>query len=133
VPQTLLQSKDTNFLQELQRFSRYTQDFLDLAKSDEYEPSSDLAMVSTQAGDYASSATTLLEVYEDVSCEQDRLAVRKVIQRDFAYYGKQTNGLLKQVTLGIGYTKKPGVAAEAVRMRDDLIELQSLFDSPKLR
>ena len=36
------------------------------------------------------------------------------------------------VILGIGYTQKPGVSAEAIRMRDDLRELQNLFNTVTL-
>jgi hypothetical protein len=34
--------------------------------------------------------------------------------------------------MGIERTKKPGVAAEATRMRDDLRDVQELFNSIKL-
>jgi hypothetical protein len=58
--------------------------------------------------------------------------IRVVIQRELASYSKQMNTKIKVANIGIGHTKKPGVAAGATYMRDDLCEVQNLFDSIKL-
>jgi hypothetical protein len=121
------------FLNTQRIFFAYAHDFNDFAKGDEYEPSSDLSQAALTVGDYAGSASSLLEIYESLSCPADKQVVRELIARDFAYYSKQTDKELSVANLGITYTKKPGVAAEAIRLRDDMRALQNLFDSTKLQ
>jgi hypothetical protein len=112
------------------QFAGYAHDFIDFARV-EYDPSSDLTNVAQTAGDYAGSAGTLLEIYDGLSCEQDRTTARAVVKREFGYYSKQLALQMEIVHMGVGYTKKAGVAAEALRMQDELQELKNLFDSFK--
>jgi hypothetical protein len=115
------------------KFVQYQQDFLDFAKGDEYQPSADLNQVAATTGDDLNSVGVLLEIYEVISCPQDRTPVREVIQRELTFYIKQVNIEIETANLDIANTQKPGVAAEASRMRDDLREVHVLFDSIKLR
>lgn len=125
-------SSHVSLLKNQQTFAQYTQDFLDFAKGDEYQPSFDLSQVASQGVDLLNSAATLVEVYDNLSCPQDRTAARAVIQREFVYYSKQLGVAVKTANLGISQTQKPGVAAEGAHMRDDLRQLQGFFDSIKL-
>ncbi len=119
------------------QFAYYTQDFLDfaradIARADEYSISSDLAQVASENADHLNSAGTLIELYDKLSCPQDRTAVRALIQDEFVSYSKQVTLYVKMVNLNIAHLQKSEVAAEAGRMRDDLREVQNLFDSIKL-
>jgi hypothetical protein len=130
--QTEPQSNYVAFVKKQQSLAAYTHDFIDFSKSDEYEPSSDLWQAANESGEYANAAGSLLEIYDSLSCPADRAVARAVIARDFAFYSKQLKNLITVVNAGIAYTKKPGVAAEAIRMRDEIRELEGLFDSTKL-
>jgi len=117
------------FVRKAKQFIDYGQDFLDFAKNGDFQASSDLAAIASTANSHASAASTLLQVYNDLSCPQDKGMLRTVIRREFSYYSKEVALEIKEAQLDISVTEKPGVAAEALRMKDDLRELQSLFDS----
>jgi hypothetical protein len=123
---------DATLFKKQKHFAHYAQDFLDFAKADEYEPSSSLAQTASESADHLNSASTLLEIYDNLSCSRDRTAVRVIIQREFVSYSKQVSFAIKIANLSIVRTHKPGVAAEATLMRNDLRELQDFFDSIKL-
>jgi hypothetical protein len=125
------QPNRTTLVKKQQKFSHYGQDFLDFAKS-EYEPSFDLGQVASTNVERLDSAKTLLEIYDNLSCPQDRTAPRELIQSEFVFYSKEVALDIKTVNLIIAHAQKPGVAAEAAQMRDDLRELQDLFDSIRL-
>lgn len=129
---------DEIVLAKLKHFVDYQRDFVHFAQSglgspDEYEVASDLGLEATQTVDYLNAVQTLLEVYADLSCEEDRARIRPVIERELGFYSKQMDPLIQEANLGIAHTKMPGVAAEGTRMRDDLREVKSTFDSIKLR
>jgi hypothetical protein len=130
--QTESQPDRTILAQKQKKFAHYGQDFLDFARSDEYQLSSDLAQVASENGDHLNSAATLLEIYDTLSCPSDRIAVRALIKTQFVYFSKEVALYVKLVNLDIAHLQKPEVAAEAGRMRDDLREVQDLFDSIKL-
>lgn len=115
------------------KFGDYTKDFIEFSKSGEYEPSSDLGQFAATSGDYAGAIGTLLEVHNELACSVDRAAVRPLIERVAAFYSKQLNRQIDGVNAGIAFTKKPGVAAEAIRLKDDMRDLQELFNSLKLQ
>lgn len=119
---------------KLKRFAEYQQDFLHFAESGsgstpEYEVSTDLHTAASQTGDYLAAVQTLLEIYADLSCNEDRVRIRPVIERELGFYSKQIEPLIKQANLGIAHTTMPGVAAEGTRMRDDLRDVKSILDS----
>jgi hypothetical protein len=119
------------------RFIEYQQDFLHFGQSglgtDEYQYAMDLEKVAEETGQNLAATDTLLEIYGDLSCEEDRARVGPVIEKDLGYYSKLTDPSIEGANLIIAHTQKPGVAAEATRMRDDLREVKSVFDSIKLR
>jgi hypothetical protein len=47
-------------------------------------------------------------------------------------YGKYIANQIKSTNLSLGATERPGVLAEATQMRDDLREVQNIFDSIRL-
>jgi hypothetical protein len=69
-----------------QHFIEYQQDFIHFGKSglgtDEYQNAMDLEKVAEEPVQNLFAADTLLEIYGDLSCEEDRANVRPVIVRD---------------------------------------------------
>jgi hypothetical protein len=92
-----------------------------------------LEATSNTIADYMSAVGTLLEIYSDLSCEEDRIKIRVVVEKEVSYYAKQITPLVDGANLSIAHTRMPGVAAEGTRMRDDLREVKSILDSVKLR
>src|SRR5258708_38044069 len=100
---------------------------------DEFEVAMNLEATSSTATDYLAAVGTLLEIYSDLSCEEDRAAIRPVIKREIGFYSMQIEPSINEANLSIAHTHMPGVAAEAIHMRDDLREVKSIFDSVELR
>ena len=123
------------------RFNEYSKNFLDFAefspKSDcgsERMMATDLQTVSSEAAEYVGSVHTLLTVYGQISNKEDRAAITFLLQQKFrAYYSPLIENLIKQTNLVISDTRRPGVAAEAMRMRDDLRETKDILDLIKLQ
>jgi hypothetical protein len=113
-------------------FHNYGHDFVDFARGDEYEPSDGLADTAWEVEGHISAVMALLDIYDRLSCPPDRDAARIVIRRQLSYYSKDVDSEVKLSNMGIEHTKKPGVAAEAMRMRDELRDVQELFNSIKL-
>lgn len=131
----LAKSQSANFWRLTRKngiFLRYAHDFLDFARGGD-QLSFDLETVAEETSDRVASVTTLLEIYDDLSCPQDRTAVRVVVERELSGYSKETELAIRQTNLAISSSTKPGIAAEATRMRDDLRELQGQFESIKLQ
>jgi hypothetical protein len=97
----------------------------------EHEISTELFTVALQNKERVSAVTALLTIHLGTLCPQDRSLVETVIQQELSRYSKQTAIDIKQVNIDVRDTKKPGVAAEGLRMQSDLRELQTLFDSVK--
>jgi hypothetical protein len=135
--QTRPQSFDKIVRAKHKHFIEYQQDFDHFAKSgigtDEYQYAMDLAKVAGETEQNLSAVNTLLEIYGDLSCEEDRANVRPVIERDLGYYSKMIDLSVEEANLTISQTHMPGVASEGTRMRDDLREVKTIFDSIKLR
>ncbi|HTW56833.1 MAG TPA: hypothetical protein VMD99_01745 [Terriglobales bacterium] len=123
------------FSAKAKQFSNYGEDFLGFGKGEnnslEHTISTELFTVAVQNNERMSALKALLTIHLGTLCPQDRSLVETVIQQEFSYYSKQIAVDIRQVNLDVGDTKKPGVAAEALRMRGDLRELQALLDSIK--
>jgi len=123
------------FSAKAKQFSDYGEDFFGFGKGEnnslEHEISTDLFTVAFQNKERMSAVTALLTIHLGTLCPQDRSLVETVIQQEFSHYSKQIAIDIKQVNLDVRDTKKPGVAAEALRMQSDLRELQDLLDSIK--
>jgi hypothetical protein len=115
------------------QFSDYSEDFLGFGKGEsnsvEHEIATDLFTVAVENNERVSALTALLTIHLGMLCPPDRSLVETVIQEEFSQDSRRIAIDIKQVNLDIRDTKKPGVAAEAIRMQSDLRELQSLLDS----
>lgn len=117
------------------QFSDYAEDFLGFGKGEnnslEHEISTELFTVALQNNERVNAVTALLTIHLGTLCPQDRSLVETVIRQELSHYSKQIAIDIKQVNVDVRDTKKPGVAAEALRMQADLRELQTLLDSTK--
>jgi hypothetical protein len=121
--------------QSNKRFINYQKDFLEFSRAgsaDEGQVALDLSTTASQAADYLNAVLTLLTIYDDLSCKEDRDRIRSVIDAEVRFYSKNFELLTREANLDIAQTKMPGVAAEGTRMRDDLRQAKSTFDSIKL-
>jgi hypothetical protein len=131
------QAERSNIIVKQKRFADYAGTFLRFAKvgagsRDEYEVASDLNAVASEIGSYLNAAGTLLEIYADLTCQEDRIKIRPLIEADLAFYRKQIELLVAETEINIAHTQMPGVAAEAVHMRDDSREVRTILDSIRL-
>ncbi len=115
-------------------FNNYAQDFLDFSKAhtnniDEYEISLDLLVTAQAVADYLDATSTLLTVYDDISCDSDRVRVRPLIRTQLAAYAAQIGRNISRVNLNLSYTKIQGVAVTAGRMKEDMREVKDKLDS----
>ena len=113
-------------------FHNYGRDFFDFVNGDEYEPSEVLAEIAWKVEDHISAVRALLDIYDGLSCPEDQAKTRLIIRRQLGYYARDLDSEIKESNMSIEHTKKPGVAAEATRMRDELRDVQELFNSIKL-
>ncbi len=132
------QSNNQRLVELHTRFRNYYQDFLDFAKTgvtagSEFDSARELARSADETGVFLGSAETLVDIYNAVSNKEDRDRIRPMIQRDLAFYSKRLDFSIKETNLELGYLTRPGVVAEATRMRDDLREAKNAFDSVELR
>jgi hypothetical protein len=131
------QSFDKVVVAKHKQFTEYQEDFVHFGKSgigtDEYHYAMDLGNVAGDTANSLGAVNTLLEIYGNLSCAEDRANVRPVIGRELGYYSKMIGLSVEEANLVIAHTQMPGVAAEGTRMRDDLRQVKSIFDSIKLR
>ena len=117
------------------RLLEYDEDFLDFAKSSsdrEWRIAMELDTAAGRGSDQLDAAITLLEIYDSLSCKEDRARVKAYLQKELPLYGRFLEIDIKQVNFDISSTGKPGVAAEAARMRDDLREAVGILKSVKI-
>ena len=67
-------------------------------------------------------------VYEGTSCSDRHAAYRTHIDFDLTTAAAWIDSDLKSVQLDITYTKKPGLAAEALKMKNDLQALKEKLE-----
>jgi hypothetical protein len=131
------QSFDKMVRAKRKHFIDYQQDFVHFGQSslgtDEYQTAMDLEKVAEETVQELDAVHTLLEIYGDLSCQEDRARVRPLIENDLGYYSKMTEPSIEGANLIIAHTQMPGIAAEGTRMRDELREVKSIFESIKLR
>jgi hypothetical protein len=131
----LAQANLQNLSAKAKQFSDYGEDFLGFGKGEnnslEHEISTELFTVALQNKERVGAVTALLTIHLGMLCPQDRSMVETVIHQELSHYSRQIAIDIKQVNIDVRDTKKPGVAAEALRMQSDLRELQTLLDSPK--
>lgn len=133
---TQTQSRIDRLAAKQTQFRVYANDFLDFAKSAhdengtfEHQIALDLNMVASEEADFVDAFSDLVELQDEMKCAQDRTAVSARVDNRAAYYRGLMQNQLKNVNIDLGYTKRPGVAAEALRLKDDLRETLEILQT----
>jgi hypothetical protein len=115
------------------RFLAYKHDFLDLENtapnSGEYQYAAHLYNVAGEKWDHIYAVLSLLEIYGNVSCEEDKARIAALIRQKVVSYKGLVAPSIESTDTSIGATKRPDVAAEGIQMRDDLREIDGIFAS----
>ena len=85
--------------------------------------------VAEHAADFAVATSTLLTVYEHLTCSADRDLTRRAIQHSADLYAERLDTSIALTNLGLSAAHSPGVAQTAARMKEDLRSLQSSLKS----
>jgi len=116
------------------RFVNYDQDFVGFTISGqtvdtEYEVASSLEAMASSASGEVHAARTLVYVYYSLSCVEDRSRIKPLVQEELSMYSHLLSLGVNKTNIDIATTKRPGVAAEAINMRDDLRRTKDTLDS----
>jgi hypothetical protein len=135
-----LQPASSSYFPEAKQkhFRDYQKDFLDFEKSAqnstvELAVANDLQTAARETQTSIDTASLLIQIYENLSCSEDRTRTKLVLYTQFAAYSKELDLAVSQTNYKISFIQRPGVAAEATRMRDELREVKSILDSIKLQ
>ncbi len=136
--QTERQPDETSLLREGDRFHNYAADFGAFAKAanpdyDQAFLDFDLADIGFQTAERLSSAATLVGIYSDLRCREDRTPTKARIEIDLRNFSDAMNVDVDKLNRRIPEIKEPGVAADAIQMRDELRNASSTLDRIKLQ
>jgi hypothetical protein len=114
------------------KFENYKNDFIQFGKASSSSPeaSTDLALVvvADQAVGHLRCVETLVAIYFKVSTKQDRLAIWPLITDRVTEITKRLGQQIEVTNTQMTLVHAPVVAAEAMRMRDDLRQLTADLD-----
>ena len=115
-------------------FLTMAKDFTEMAKgrrgdSTEFQIALDLNAAATSASDYLSAASDMLWIYDQISAPADQTVVRSYIKKRLNDYASFFDIFIKQVNLNLSFSGSSGIAATAVRLRDELRSGQNLLKS----
>jgi hypothetical protein len=123
----LIEAKEKQFID-------YEQDFIDLSKSagaGSFE--GDLSMGLHDAAErvqlHLNAASTLVWVYEVVSCVPDKGKIRPMISKQLSNYADLINLEISLVNNNLAHTTVPGVVATANQMKADMRSAQTMLAS----
>ena len=128
---TRLHVKSTELLQ-------YARDLLTLAKATTTEPleweiASRLRDSASSCFEYLEAASDLLFMYETMSNQAERSAVKPTINTRLDYSVEMIETDIEGVNLRLGRTIRPGVAETGTRLREAMREAVALLRSVKLK
>lgn len=121
---------------KMKKLKNYRQDFLDFTKprNNEFEnifPAQELTEVALNVDGYLNSAWSLVYIYSNLSCVQDKAMVGSLAKMQVAYYAKMIEVEIKGVNRILSTVKTPALAASGVQLRDDLRETIDRLESIK--
>lgn len=116
----------------------YTKDLRTLAKATATEPSeSEIASLLSDIGgscfDQLQPASDLFFMYETMSSQAERSAVKPVINDRLGYSAELIEKHIETVNLLLGNTKRPGVAETGIRLREAMRDAVALLRSVRLK
>jgi hypothetical protein len=105
-------------------FNDYSKDFNGFAKalrqgSLDFEIAYDLEEVAAHLSDYSNAAGTLVFIYTRVSCPNDRETIRPITSTQLSHYSGLIDAALSDMTNALVHVQSQGMAATAVRMKND--------------
>lgn len=111
-----------------QRFENYKSDFIEFGRSPQAKRSRNsediidvhLVMTADQTVSHLEYIEAMVAIYLKVSNKQDRLAIWPLITDQIATTKKRLEQQVQLTNAQIPLLRTPGVVAEAMRMRDDL-------------
>src|SRR6266852_2537645 len=112
----------------------YEQDFLDLSKargagSLEFEVAMGLHDIAERVQDHLDAASTLVWIYESVSCVPDKIKIRPMVSSQLSFYVALMGSEVSMVNNNLAYTTAPGVATTANQMKADIRSAQTMLAS----
>jgi len=113
-------------------------DLMEMAKASsgndiEFQIEYELSILAAEANDVFEAASDLLWIYEQISNPIDRIAVKIYINKRVNDYTSRLDFLIKQVNTRLSYSKSPGVAANGLRLKDELRSGQNLLKSAVIK
>jgi hypothetical protein len=119
------------------RFVDYGRQFDEFARANSdlqyaYEAAVDLQRVANATEERLAATITLLQIYADLACSEDRAKASPRIGPALARYRADLDDSIKRTNADITHTQQLGVISKADRMRDDLKETAKILDSIKL-
>ena len=123
------------YLKEKQQvFIDYSKDFISFAKAHqaeglEFQIPFDLATIADMNRERIGAAEVLLDIYENMTCEKDRVFVNSQLKQQFLYDVQGIDLDIKSVNVSLSHTTLPGVSQTAIRMKDDLREVRAKLDA----
>jgi hypothetical protein len=128
----LVSSRDT-LRAKGNRFLAYEHDSLDLENtapnSGEYQYAAHLYNVVGKKWDYISAVLSLLEIYGNVSCKEDKARIAALIRQKVVSYKGLVALSIESTNHSVGATTRSVVAAEGMQVLNDLREIDGIFDS----
>ena len=120
------------------RMSDYVVDLAEFGKASisdslEYEVTHAISDIAEGVADDLTAVISLLVVFDLISSAPDRLAVRPFIARQLTYYAQRVERKLPVLSAALARTQKPGLAALANSLRDDLRSVQQMLEGITLR
>ena len=122
---------------EAKKFLDYSRDFLDvrraltnehLGESLDYQIALELMEVASHNNERSSLLGSLLAVYEGTDCSERHAAHHMMVSEEILTASRQIDNDIRAVQIDINDTHKPGLAAEALRMKDDLRALKEKLE-----
>jgi hypothetical protein len=95
----------------------------------EFDISSDLYERAGSALDYVDASSSMLYIYEMLSDASDRAHVRPFIQSRLSHYSELLGNAAEGVNVDVTGATRPGTAATAIHLKDEIRESKSLLES----
>ena len=93
----------------------------------------DCYTVSSQTSEYLAAASDLVFIYDMMSDGNDRSITKErisaFIKKRINYYAERAESFVGTVNNDISHTKSPGMAASALRLKEELRKVAALLKS----
>src|SRR6516165_5136604 len=102
------------------RFMGYQRDLMDFARSNagngEYQIANELYAIADWGNGVTDSVRALFMIYDNLSCEADRVLAGKVIKLQLKYYAGRLDIEFKATNSTLSLTRVPAIAASGTQL-----------------